>query len=201
MATNPQHEADFGFPIVKLSNNRAQMGMSLVLRLKDNTPRGVQEKLFVGVTDYAATPHVYLSHAIDGPVFRGVAHEVLQHRFAQAVTEGLFGKDPASRVLAQDGVTRYQWTDFKGGGRADTAGVHSRILSLSFLDRPGHEYPWTLVLSEGPGRLVGAGAVIPTGAPLQRVQMSLSPMQLLQWMALGVEALAACTTGAFRGAR
>jgi len=77
LATKPQREDDFGFPVVKLGNNRAQMGMALALRPKDNTPRGVQEKLFVGVTDYAATPHVYLSHAIDGPTFRVVAHEIL----------------------------------------------------------------------------------------------------------------------------
>lgn len=196
MATRPAPDGAFGFPIVKLANNRAAMSMDLALRPKENALRGVQEKLFVAVTDYAATPHVYLSHAIDGPTFRVVAHAILQHRFPQAVTDSLFGKEPASRVLTQDDATRYQWTDFKGGGRPDAAGVHARILSLSWVDRAGHEYPWSLTLTEGPGRRVGTGAVVPTGAPTRKVQMHLSPLQVLQWMALGLEALQAHTTQA-----
>lgn len=191
-----------GFPIVKLSNNKAQMDMGLNLRAKDNAIRGVQEKLFVAVTDYAATPHVYLTHAIDGPVFRVIAHAVLSGQFPTAIRAAAFGKEPACRVQAAQqvpGAPVYQWTEFKGGPGTD--GARSRILSLSFLDAPGQEYPWSLVLSEGPGRLVGAGAVAPTGAPTQRIQMRLSAMQTFQWMALGLEALQAYTTRAVLQAR
>ena len=183
------------FPIVKLSNNKAQMDMSLNLRPKANALRGVQEKLFVAVTDYATTPHVYLTHAIDGPVFRVLAHTVLIGQFSEAIRTAAFGKEPACRVQPSpqvSGASVYQWTDFKGGAGPD--GARSRILSLSYLDAPGQEYPWSLVLSEGPGRRVGAGAVVPTGAPSQRLQMRLSGMQTLQWMALGLEALEAYTT-------
>lgn len=198
MATRPTASpTPPGFPIVKLSNNKAQMDMALNLRAKDNAIRGVQEKLFVAVTDYASTPHVYLTHAIDGPVFRVIAHTIVSGRFSAAVGSAAFGKEPVCRVQAAQqvpGAQVHQWTEFKGGAGAD--GVRSRILSLSYLDAPGQEYPWSLVLSEGPGRIVGAGAVVPTGAPTQRIQMRLSGMQTLQWMTLGLEALQAHTLSA-----
>ena len=112
MATRPAPDGAFGFPIVKLANNRAAMSMDLALRPKENALRGVQEKLFVAVTDYAATPHVYLSHAIDGPVFRVVAHEVLQHRFPQAVTTGPTTQAPATMESEQRPCpsTVHSWT-------------------------------------------------------------------------------------------
>lgn len=197
MATLPTASPTPSFPIVKLSNNKAQMDMALNLRAKGNAIRGVQEKLFVAVTDYASTPHVYLTHAIDGPVFRVVAHAILSGQFPIAVGSAVFGKEPACRVQAAQqvpGAQVYQWTEFKGGPGPD--GARSRILSLSYVDAPGQEYPWSLVLSEGPGRIVGAGAVVPTGAPTQRIQMRLSGMQTLQWMALGLEALQAHTVSA-----
>ncbi len=194
---DPERAFPPDFPIVKLSNNRAQLSMRLTLRAKEKTPRGVQEKLFVEVTDYASTPHVYLSHAVDGPVFRVVAHAIAADRWMPTIAAAQLGKEPACRVreaIQTPGAHVYQWTEFKGG--PTDQGVVSRLLSFSFLDAPGQEYPWTVQLSEGPGRTIGSGAVAPAGKPTRQVQMRLSSVQMMQWMLMGLEALQAYTTAA-----
>ncbi|PSR25889.1 MAG: hypothetical protein C7B46_20490, partial [Sulfobacillus benefaciens] len=198
MATPSEVALHPGFPIIKLANRRAQMGVTLHLRPVEakKNPRGYEEKLFLGLTNYDAThrtPNVYLSHALDGPTFRLLAHVILTGTFVEAVTSGTLGPDPITRIVETplpDGHAAhfYQWREFKGSAAKDGTMV-SRVLTLTWNDTPHHAYPWGVSLSSGPGRASATGAVMPMGTPMTKVQMQLSPVQMQQWMLLGVEAL------------
>jgi len=190
-----------GFPVIKLSNNKAQMDMLLApypVSLKRN-PRGYQEKLFINLTNYDlthSTPNTFLSHAIDGPVFRMIAQFILHETFAAAITAQTLGANQISQVLTNPktpDVHWYQWKEFKGGDDKKAQAVISRTLSITYNDTPGHKYPWTVTLAAGPGKKNKPGAVVPAGEATKKVQMQLSPVQMHQWMLLGVEALQALT--------
>ena len=201
----PEASAPLGFPILKLANRKAQMGVTLTLRPVEakKNPRGYEEKLFIGLTNYDAThrtPNVYLSHAVDGPTFRLLAHTILTGTFVEAVTTAALGADPITRIVDVPqsegaGPARhfYQWREFKGSPAKDGTLI-SRVLTLTWNDTPHHAYPWGVSLTSGPGRATATGAVMPAGAPTTKVQMQLSPVQMQQWMLLGVEALQSLTT-------
>ncbi len=214
MATRPaesqtpgrQHQAEgavvtsSGFSVIKLSNNKAQMDMQLRLRSVplNKNPRGYQEKLFIGLTNYDQShksPSVYLNHALDGPVFRMLAQVIIGNTFPSAIQSEMFGKEPICKVVESNGAHFYQWKEFKGGpDRREGGKVISRTLTITFNDTPGHRYPWTVGLTRGPGKANATGAVMPAGQPTHKVQIQLSPVQMHQWMLLGSEALQALTT-------
>lgn len=177
-----------GFAVVKLANHKAQMGVDLGIFSVDykKHPRGYQEKLFVNMTNYdmsRKTPSTYLRHAIDGPMFRMIAHSVLAQRFKLDIEAQAFGPEPNSIISdhpQNPSAHYYQWREFKGGPAKDGQEVVSRVLSLVYTDMPSHKYPWTVVLTEGPGRTSKTGAVMPAGAPAHKVQMQLSEVQVRQ---------------------
>jgi len=188
------------FPIIKLSNNKAQMDITLMTRpvpLKKN-PRGYEEKLFINLTNYDLshkTPNTFLSHAVDGPTFRMLASIILRGAFPEAITQGLFGPEPNAKVTASPqnpNIHSYQWKEFKGSPDKNQQ-IISRILTLTYNDTPGHKYPWSVMLTAGPGRSGPTGAVMPASTPTDKVQIQLNPSQMHQWMLLGTEALQALT--------
>lgn len=192
--------ASSAFPIIKLSNNKAQMDMALSVYpvpVKKN-PRGYEEKLFLSLTNYDLshkTPNTFLRHAIDGPTFRMLAQIILQGGFTEAVTQAVFGPEPVSKVTTSSQTPNshsFQWTEFKGSPNKNNQLI-SRILTISYNDTPGHKYPWNIMLTAGPGRSSRTGAVMPSGAPTDKVQIQLNPSQMYQWMLLGNEALQALT--------
>ncbi len=203
MATSPQipynPETAYipkGFPVVKLSNNKAQMDTNLTIQTTEKNPRGYREKLFLNITTYDKTPHVYLSHAIDGPVFRMLSEIILTNQWKEAIQEEWFGSKPICQVIDNPKNPQnhyYQWTEYKGSPNKAGA-IISRPMILAFNDLPGYKYPWTITLNEGPGRENATKAVMPAGPSTKKVQMQLSPVQMHHWMLLGTEALQALTT-------
>lgn len=204
MATSPTTDAAFtarDFAIGKLSNNKAQMDMRLGRQTVDldKHPRGYQEKLFLGLTNYdktGKTPSRYAKHTLDGPTFRMLAHIILQGTFPEAIRTHLFGPDPISKVVTDPPNpqgTMYQWKEFKGNSNKEGQ-VISRIMGLEWNATPDHRYPWTIKFSEGPGKKSASGAVMPSGPATTMVYMQLSAVQIYQWCQLGLEALQALTT-------
>jgi hypothetical protein len=186
------------FAVVRLANNKAIMDMTLSLLAKPGAIRDQQEKLFVNCTQILKPQdNVKLSHAIDGPTFRVIAHAITQQQWSQAIGQHLLGPEPACKTLShpqKPEMKGYQWTDYKGGAdRRHPQQIISRVLLLTFWDVPGQNYPWTLTLTEGPGKLSPTQAVMPAGPITKKVMMRLSWVQILQWMLLGQEALAALT--------
>ena len=187
------------FVIVRLANNKAMMNMSLSLRPMDKSIRGKQEKLFINCTQIV--PHgsnIVAWHALDGPTFRVIAQAIIADQWITAISQHRWGKDPTCRVYAANTphTKNYQWVDYKGGpDRKQNNAIISRILKLTYTDQTDHQYPWALEIQEGPGRATPTGAVLPVAGatPTARVQMNLSWMQIVQWMQLGQEALAAVT--------
>ncbi|MCL4352199.1 MAG: hypothetical protein M1318_06080 [Firmicutes bacterium] len=189
-----------GFDIIKLANNKAIMNMVLVMNPVDfkKNPRGYQEKLFLNMTNYDAQGHqptLYLRHAIDGPTFRMIGQIVLDNLFKQAVQDAEFGPD-ATQILKMDKTSTayYQYREYKGGRDKKTGAIVSRVMTIAWNDTPGHKYPWSVTLTEGPGAETPTKAVKPAGTPTQKVQMQLSRAQMRQWMLLGIETLQSLTT-------
>lgn len=134
-----------------------------------------REKLRITIAD--ASQAVHLSHAIDGPVFRVIAQAVVADRFGTVAET-----DPQTPGLLA-------WADFKGWVR-DSQAVSNR---LRLLFDPRQREPWSIQIAEGPGQVIGAGAVKPAGAPRARAAFTLTRTEMLALCLQGLEALAAFT--------
>ncbi len=189
-----------GFPITVLSNQKAKIDSVLHAFVTAKDPRGYQEKVFINLTQYNPGPSIYLRHAIDGPLFRLIAHIITQRQWGRAITENVLGKASCT-IKPHPSVPNaqyYQWVEYKGGDDRKQGRVISRILLIQYDTTPGHQYPWTLRLDEGPGKKSPTGAVMPdksaTADQKTTAQMALSPVQMETWMHLGLEALQSLTT-------
>lgn len=101
-------------------------------------------------------------HYVDVVDFKAIARAVIE-RFSP------LGPAP------QPGPPVELWTDMKGSPQGD--GLQARILTLSY--SAANKYPFSIVIKNGPGRKVGAGAVTMDGKPAADMMFTFSRLDFV----------------------